>query len=37
MAEIHAQAVIKYVERLPCSKEQKLKLISEVQKNPSTK
>ena len=31
-AMVHAQAVTQYIERLPCPKEQKLKLYDEITK-----
>ena len=32
VANIHAQAVIQHINKLPCPKEQRLKLCDEIQK-----
>ncbi len=31
VASVHAEAVLKYISRLPCPKEQKLELVSKIQ------
>ena len=31
VATVHAEAVLKYISKLPCPKEQKLELVSKIQ------
>ena len=31
VATIHAEAVLKYIAKLPCSKEQKIQVVSSIQ------
>lgn len=31
VAVVHAKAVLKYIEKLPCPKEQKMQLVSSIQ------